>query len=446
MIRLLVRYSTNTLYRLWRLFLLGLVFLFAHHSVLAENSVDEPLDDERKHYTPEDIANQFGKTHYERVRAQDTFKTRSDNAYLLPSEASVFYRLPDGSTIKGFLLSNNRIAPAYIKGNRVIPGCLDHRWIVHPAEWRQGELICHYPQEILTEIQLSNAVLPDQTQALGGKTESSLVMDESIKSEQAHSKRVSTPPEIDQHAPGQTSALAANVDLEESLQNVKDKAKNIKNTLTKKVDTLLDQGVQTVVEPDPVPDHIYIPPPRVSTSDLAETGMLEAGRKLFGIRKNTWLPVELKRVVSTADRGEVELYLTEDIAGKYRDLPAGSVFYGNALINFGLKRMDVIVSNGSTPDDENFRVSATAHDYSQQYGLLGKLIRDREGELESALGRGAIVAVRDSITPTTGDAGAAVDSVTDDLISNEERYLERAPQAIIQVSPQILYLKVSDEF
>ena len=391
-------------------------------------------DEERKHYSPEDIATQFGKTHYERARAQDAFKTRSDNAYLTPDEASVFYLLPNGTSIKGFLLSNNRIAPAFIRGNRVTPGCLDHKYVVHPAEWIQGELICHYPQDVLTEIQLSNAILPAQTQALGGEPVTAPIEAQNVQ------------PSNDQNdLNGQP--LQGAIDFGETVNTFVDKAKNVKDALTQKVDKALYDGVSvTVIESAPVPDHIYIPPPRVSTSDTAAVGIIDVGRRLFGVRKNTWLPVELKRVVSTADRGEVELYLTEDIPGKYRDLPSGTIFYGNAVINFGLKRMDVIVSNATTPDDEAFRLTAMAHDYSQQYGLMGKLIRDREGELESALGRGTIAAVRDSVSPAAGDAGVAVDSITDDLISNEERYLDRAPEAIIQVAPQQLYLKVADEF
>lgn len=415
---------------------------------IAQDSLDKsdtPTD--VQNFTPEDVARHFGKTHYERERAQESFKTRTQNAFLKPDESRVFYRLPTGDTIKGYLLPNNRIAPGFMNGYRIAPGCLDHELNVHPAEWRDEQLVCLFPQSLFAMLQRENIQLPEQTQA----RESHLDSDSNV---------VAIPADA---LSNQQMALTVNLDgVKDVYNNVEDSIRQKSRQILNKIDdynteapssntnteTSARHPTNTTVQPiiaKVSPDYIYVPPARVSASDNTSSGQVTSNRQRFGINKNTWLKVELRRTVSTADRGEVELYLLENVPGRYRDIPRGTTFYGSPRINMALRRMDIIVSNGMLDNELEFDITAAAHDVNQQYGLMGKLIRNREGEVESAVGRGAIAAARDAIRPIAGEAGAAVDSISGDLIDYEETYAPQAPRAIIQVVPQVLYLKVSEK-
>jgi hypothetical protein len=156
--------------------------------------------------------------------------------------------------------------------------------------------------------------------------------------------------------------------------------------------------------------------------------------------------VSLSRNVSSAESGQIEFALEESVTGRYRELPAGTVFFANKGFNGANKRLESVTVTALLPEGEEIQVQARVYELDQTAGLSGSIERDRESEIFSISSKVALSTLS-SITPQTeGAAGAAVSDMADGLINTEEKNVQRPPSAVIKVSPQRCLMKVIKTF
>jgi len=211
------------------------------------------------------------------------------------------------------------------------------------------------------------------------------------------------------------------------------------------VQTTRQGGRSGVQAQSVVDDDIYIPPPRSGGSD-ASTGMnITPDRSKFGIPFGTWARAEIKRSVTNADKGEVEIILTETLWGKYRPLDSQTILYGKKSFNNGTNRLDIEITRGITPDEEEITLSATVYNDRKEFsGLSGVLIRDRGEEIKSMTQNAALRTAGAALKQMSPDGqliGTAYDSATKDALKNERENIQQQQGAIIKVSPQRIYLR-----
>ncbi len=76
--------------------------------------------------------------------------------------------------------------------------------------------------------------------------------------------------------------------------------------------------------------------------------------RTFGIVIGTWFKAHIERRVTNADNGQVEVTLDEDVPGKTKTLPAGTVLFGQKAFNQVSQRLDISLSNGIMPEGIEF--------------------------------------------------------------------------------------------
>lgn len=168
----------------------------------------------------------------------------------------------------------------------------------------------------------------------------------------------------------------------------------------------------------------------------------------FGIRRGTWAEVRVERRISSADPGEVELTLLETISGQHRDLPGGTLFFARKAYNGSSQRMDMMVTTALLPDGREIRVNAFAYDRQRNAGLTGSIIRDRDGEVESALAQGGLAVLNNAVNSvplvSNNPLSTGVDTTTQQLIRQEQQNAPRPAQAVIEVSPQTFFIQIAE--
>ena len=202
--------------------------------------------------------------------------------------------------------------------------------------------------------------------------------------------------------------------------------------------------------PPPSDPDIYIPPPRVETESTTHSQVYAKQSRAFGITLGTWFRAHIERRITNADNGQVEVTLDEDVPGKTRSLPAGTVLFGQKSFNQVSQRLDISLSNGITPTGVEFDVVATVYDKTKVSGLSGSVVRQRGTEVKSAASKGALASAKALMTATVDNAaaGALADGVGqagDELLNNERRFI-REPRILIQVSPQPVLVRVNQTF
>lgn len=204
---------------------------------------------------------------------------------------------------------------------------------------------------------------------------------------------------------------------------------------------------QTSSRTDP---DLYVPPPRVATVSTTASKTFDQPAQRFGILLGTWARARIERPITNADNGAVEVILDQALEGPQRTLPVGTMLFGDKGFNTTSQRLDVTLTRGITPEGEEFELVATLYDTRKLSGLAGTVVRERTDEVRSATAKGALSSARTLLAATVGQsaAGALADGVVqagDELLDDEQRFV-RPPQALIQVSPQPVLIRIERTF
>ena len=357
------------------------------------------------------------QTRRERIKASDLsatyYKSRS-------VKRRVYYRKPDGTALLGYVLPNSKIAPAY-EGKA---GCYADDDQVYPADWVDGDLFCHLPQVGVVKANPETfTIKKDDPGAVYNVNEPLEENEEKVKS-RGSKYRLSE----------QGNRLGKKqIDLIES-----------KKKSNKQLDSQKKKVAVKKKKVNSVP--LYMKPVVIVSSDSSSL-TLDADDE-FGIPFGQWIQARLERVVTSADNGEIEFIINEDVQGRSMVLSRETIVFADKGYNPLTKRMDLLVTRAISPEDNKIVFRAVIYDAKKVSGLAGILERDRQGEAKAAVGKSALQIARSVVSGVTADTlvGDASESVANDLLQNEGRYLNGAPDALIRVYPQLVYLRIVESF
>lgn len=384
-------------------------------------------------FDAESLRNRFENSEQKQLSSSERLKASQGNTKSLKllNNNDIIYKLPNGIFVDGTLLPNGKVAPAYkSRGGQLYPACVTSSFSLVKGEWdnEKSAIACKLsPEELATikDSQFSSQIsVAQQTIA---STNNQAPEAQLVKSNKYGGVKYSNS--------GNSVSSSPNINSTVSHASSADRSSN-------------SQTPKRKIEPAKVINpNIYIPPARNNNTSKSISGVLVKDKSKFGIPIGTWIKGELLRPVSSAESGYIEFVLSEDIEGKYKTLPAGTIVFSNKNINEPDRRLESLSVTIRLPNDDEFPgVSMRVYSLNKTAGLEGSLIRDRVGELQSSGSNAALRTVA-AITPQVSSvAGTAINSITNDMVSNEQRYLNNAPKAIIKVQPQQVLLKVSRAF
>lgn len=366
---------------------------------------------ERTRFTPEmleDIASGRANTHSDNMKR---FKARSlSNRY--ENKKKLRYKLPSGRYVAGYLLPNGKVSPAIKNNGQLYPACILQTGKLIKGVYVAGTktVHCDLPVQELYFI-------PELYTAQGSD-------DSNINPEPAPAVRKVSSKYAAAKAPASKNTVQA--------KSSSEKATNA-----------------TAKKSSPTNPYIYLPPVVSTESASMISKVVSSGRKKYGIKKGVWADIELTRSVTSSDRDEVEFVLNAGIEGRFASIPPGSTVFGRKSFNYQSKRLEVFVTSGITPDDEEFSLNAWVFSPDKSAGLHGVIVRDREGEVDAAAGKALLTGIGSAVAPIGSGgqiAGNAAKSFSQDMLNNEGRHLPETPKAIIKVAPQVALLKIAKSF
>lgn len=340
------------------------------------------------------------------------------------NERALFYELPSGKRVQAILLPSGKRSPAITEKGVLVPACLTTRNTLVAGEYnpQTKSIVCNIPAAEIAYID-DELYMKDENEVYSEKGE--------LREYDEQGEFVAKTT-INKYANKQSKEGAVN-----------------RNKTAQKTPAVVTKKQAPVVKPVVRPDDFYMP----STSQQggkADVAVISLTKeKPYGIQRGTWVDIKLGRSVSSGDSGQAEFFLEDDIAGSYQTLPAGTVFFANKQINMSTKRMEAFATLAKLPNGKEIKVQGWVYSLNQTAGLSGVLERDREGENEAATGNAALASLGAAASTVGGAgsvAGAAVDSYTGEMVSNERRYSNRAPAATIRVSPQRALLQFTEPF
>jgi len=192
-----------------------------------------------------------------------------------------------------------------------------------------------------------------------------------------------------------------------------------------------------------------------SRTDSASEGLRVSGadtkdQRYFGIPLGTWFRVTLNRNVTNAETSQVELTVAENVSGKSRVLPAGSILFANKAYNTATKRLDCQLARGITPRGYEFNLRASCYDLQRLAGLNGVVSVDEKAVVKKGIQTGVINTLRtaaaQSMTGSTNAVLAGVSGATDSVLNDHSQIADQsnAPAYTIYVSPQELLIRLDD--
>lgn len=389
-------------------------------------------------FTIDDLRNSSESALQENEDAAARLQTLRSQSALEQSDKSFLTFQIDGYEFPAVLLPNERIAPAIVEYNKRTPACIDTNYQLHPGKYdpQSGRVLCEIRQ-------------------------ADLLIDETIEQTSIGDVAVATTttPQTSKYAaqasPEGGEPLADEPETNESEQP-KPSVGTSKYVAPSQPSAATRPAESTSTAPQPTvavkPDNVYIPPLRGSGNRTTRTYSVEAeDQKAFGIRKGTWAEVEIARRISSADFGEVEIRLINTIPGKFRDLPANTLLFAHTGYNQGSQRMNIQVTNALLPDEEEaINLMAYGYDLQRQAGLPGTIIRDREGEVAAATNQGVLTAVNSAVRNAPIVQGSpltdGVETVTESLLDQENRFAQDAPTAVIEVPKQRFFIQIAKSF
>ena len=156
----------------------------------------------------------------------------------------------------------------------------------------------------------------------------------------------------------------------------------------------------------------------------------------FGIRAGTWARVYLSRPVSSSESSDIELELLEDVVGRYKTLPGGTIFFTRHRVNLATQRLDMEVILMVLPDGEELQVSATIHGSGRTAGLAGAVLTHSERVAQSSAGRNILGGTQDVFTEISNPFTSIAGDIANDVVDSKKNALPPAPYISVQVSPQ----------
>ena len=330
----------------------------------------------------------------------------------------ITYTLPNGTLENGILLPNGKIAPAYTDKTGTYPACVTKDYLLIRGKWNPSKQIieCEVPLAELAVISLEESAQQGSTHRSGGTSDTP----QSSKYSPAtggHDQRAESDPKTGSATSSHDSTRARS---------------------TSTVYAAREQSSGT---------NIYHPPSSTTSSSRPVAGVMSSSTKKFGVPMGTWVQAELVRSVSTAESGEIEIRLTEDLVGKYRTLPSGTTIFARQSINEPERRLEALGSIAITPNGSEFNnVFFRLYSLNKTAGIAGTLIRDREGEIATT-GTNVALNTLSAMTPAVaGPTGQAVGGLASGMLENERRNIPRTPRTVVRVEAQPVLLKVAKSF
>ncbi|EAR07580.1 conjugative transposon protein TraM [Reinekea blandensis] len=377
---------------------------------------------------------------------QDAFSSSSQRLKSLQNQGlevldhnSVIYEISD-RTFPGYILPNGTVVPAIVNsvtGDRK-PACLDKYFQRHLAEYdpASGMVTCKIREADLLDV-------ADNQKSVGSKI--------------ARPQPGTPVPEPEADAP-----VLVEKHSEEPVVN----PVPVPDTPVEPPETQSEPKANASIEPrdsrprhapaqtpappkQSLPDDLYLPPIRsAGTSNSSGLTMVSSTENDFGVTKGTWVSAEIQRRVRSSDRGEIELHTLETIYGEKKTIPAGTRLFATPSFNGGSQRLDLTVTNFIF-EGETESMKAVVYDRSKEFGIAGKLIRDRESEVASAGSEALMATVGSAVSniPFAGDPlSEGAESMTDSMIGYESGYLPDARAAVVEVPPQVVYIQIMASF
>lgn len=192
----------------------------------------------------------------------------------------------------------------------------------------------------------------------------------------------------------------------------------------------------------PIHPAVYVPAPTPAT--VAGRGGrygTVVRQSEYGILFGRWVKARIEREVNSGDSGEIEIILEEDIDGKYRTIPAGTILYANKVFNVQTRRLAIQTRRGVTPDNQVIQqISATAYDSTRRAGLTGHIERNRDEVYRDAAGETLIDLASGAVEAVLPQELSGVASTVAKLESPQSRAIPYT----IKVQPQSFWLRIDE--
>ncbi len=402
-----------------------------------------------------------------------------DEAYLArqinPMSDSIWYVIeePERRRFPGMLLPNGLTAPALLDEYRnKRPACIDRELNLHPATWNEQErkLICNLSQvDMLVTEQSSktqmassqvaqvdnegNPVISDGSPINASDAGFSMVDGEYVLDKKKKSQVVVQTGNSQVGGAGSVTARMANQGglTQPSSTNEPDKtplakSQSRRQSSSQSANNNGHHAARSATKPKASNPYIYNP---IRSAQKSETQFYvhdaHEGRK-YGIPIGTWIKAELETSANSGDSGYAELILLQSVSGSKRTLKRGTKLFARKTLNWGTERMDLSISKVLTPELDEFGISAKVYDLGKREGLNGILKRRRKEEIKALGSKAALKTLGQTIPQGETLVGDALTGLGDDMVDQEEDYLSQVPRGTIEVSPQIVWVKIERSF
>ncbi|MDI9347370.1 MAG: conjugative transposon protein TraM [Methylacidiphilales bacterium] len=166
----------------------------------------------------------------------------------------------------------------------------------------------------------------------------------------------------------------------------------------------------------------------------------------YGISWGTWARASLNRTVNSHDNAAIEIYTSEDIVGKYRIIPKGSLLTGRHVLNTVTNRLTMQIIKGITPEGKEFIVQASIFDIEKRNGLQGYEINPID-KTQQALQKGVQTttgAVLQQVLSPINPLAAGLVTTGQELLNQELDQPKTKSVANIRVDPQSIFLRIDE--
>ncbi len=412
------------------------------------NIVSSVIAEEKRIYDGNMLKKRIKEGSDYRQSAADRMKaTKADRDSLkVISPHDIKYQLPNGEFVTGILLPNGRKAPAIESKFGLRPACITRDFTLVMGVWNDQDqaIQCEIPAEELAVLELD-----------GEKRTQVGTTNEENETKNFVNKYAST-------SVGRTDSDAREhhksdsyINTDNKIDSVKNKAETSQatkyaggNSLNKtstapssNVNNSNNSNTQRSQQSD-----VYYPP-NVRGSASSTGGALKIDKNKFGIPVGTWIEAELSRTATSAETGQIEITLLENVNGRFQLLPAGTMLFAEKYFNVANRRLEAKTVHGVTPEGfEITNIEAFVYSLDQTAGLSGTIVRDREGEVLSAGTNTLLKTAARTVPGTGGLAASAASDFTEEMLKNEQNYAPETPDAVITVSPQRILLKIAKTF
>ena len=339
--------------------------------------------------------------------AKDKNKRLQHNEVL--DENSRFYY--DGDNGYPGIVINKVVFPAVVKDGNRFPGCIVGDKVIEGIYDRQiGKVVCR----------LSSNTLVEQGETI-------IVGDN----------------------PQQIKPSASRVSQAKNTATAKKKVKSQKSKLIKKVTPKSSKqgsnqygasnkvGANKAGDNKAVTNKVGVRNNQVGNSkgSVLEVNAFRSKPK-FGVRAGTWARVFLPRSVSSSEPANIELELIEEIEGRHKNVPAGTIFFTKHRINPATQRLDMQAVLMVLPDGSEYSISATIHSSGMTAGLAGAVITHTNKVASTAIKRNVLDSTAQVIAQNRNPVASIAGNVATEVLDVQENALPTRPEYSVQVASQ----------